>query len=337
MDLHPNNNKSDCKHIQAYSVVSLQCLLSQEVTMASLNILRITLVFFNLCAYGFTFAPSSIETFHNPCKNEGTSRLSPNKDIDFTRLSAQNNDSSNSILSMDENKRSITSIPYTLNSIETLCMKKMDNWYAQSMSLKCPFMRRRMADVLDALDMVMRFLIIRHKSLDLIGPPPGCRPARMSSTKVRNLEMQDLLDTIRKDWRQDTNKGYYINGKLNTTIYRDDCVFDGPDPDMPVRGLRKYLNAAANLFDHSSSTAKLLSLEIVDEQTIEARWELEGVLHLPWHPKLPVWTGKTTYHLDNEGLVQLHEESWDISVLQAFTETLLPKAANLIWKEFPRS
>ena len=149
--------------------------------------------------------------------------------------------------------------------------------------------------------------------------------------------MQYLLDTIRKDWRQDTNKGYYINGKLNTTIYRDDCVFDGPDPDMPVRGLRKYLNAAANLFDHSSSTAKLLSLQIVDEQTIEARWELEGVLHLPWHPKLPVWTGKTTYHLDNEGLVQLHEESWDISVLQAFTETLLPKAANLIWKESLRS
>jgi hypothetical protein len=224
-------------------------------------------------------------------------------------------------------------IPYSLNTVETMCMTYIDDWYSKSLSIKCPFFRRRMADLLDALDMVMRFLIIRHKSLDLIGPPPGCRSTRMSKVKHYNLNMDDLVDTIRNDWREDTNKGYYINGRLNTTIYRDDCFFNGPDPDMPVRGLRKYLNAASQLFDHTSSTAKLLDLKIVDERNIVVEWELEGVLHLPWHPKLPVWTGRTSYHFDEDSLIYLHEEVWDISVLRAFTETLLPEAASLIWRD----
>jgi hypothetical protein len=29
-------------------------------------------------------------------------------------------------------------------------------------------------------------------------------------------------------------KGYYVTGRLSKPIYRDDCLFDGPDPDMCV-------------------------------------------------------------------------------------------------------
>lgn len=221
----------------------------------------------------------------------------------------------------------------SLNPLETWCITHMDVWYSKSLSIKCPFFRRRMADLLDSVDMVMRFLVIRHKSLELIGPPPGCRSTRMSKVKNQNLSMNELRKTILKDWRQDTNKGYYITGRLNTTIYRDDCRFDGPDPDMPVRGLRKYLNAASNLFDHATSSAELISLDIVGQTTIEAKWKLEGVLHLPWHPKLPVWTGTTTYHFDDDGLVHLHEEAWDISVFQAFAKTLWPEVADLMWED----
>jgi hypothetical protein len=167
-------------------------------------------------------------------------------------------------------------------------------------------------------------------------------------TKHTNLELTDLLTTIYHDWKTHNHKGYYITGRLNTTIYRDDCLFEGPDPDMPVRGLRKYLNAASQLFDTASSTAELLSLELgftngnndhrshqlpsQTHATIVARWKLQGVLHLPWHPSLPVWTGKTVYHLDENHLIYLHEEHWDISVLEAFTRTLLPVVANRIWK-----
>jgi len=221
-----------------------------------------------------------------------------------------------------------------LSPLEAWCVTHMDVWYNRSLSIKCPFLKRRTADLLDGLDMMMRFLVIRHKSLDLIGPPPGCRSIRMSQVKYRYTTMEERLDIIRQDWRPETNKGYYITGRLNTTIYRDDCFFDGPDPDMPVKGLRKYINAASHLFDHATSTAELLSLE-ADTTAIVARWRLQGVLHLPWHPKLPVWTGRTTYHFDEEGLVCHHEEEWDISVAQAFLETLLPNVASRIWTQQP--
>jgi Uncharacterized conserved protein (DUF2358) len=238
-----------------------------------------------------------------------------------------------------------------LNPIEAWCVTHMDVLYSKSLSIKCPFIRRRMADILDGVDMVMRFLIIRHKSLPLIGPPPGCRSlSQLSGPKLAHLPLSDIMDNIRQDWKPHNHKGYYITGRLNTAIYRDDCFFDGPDPDMPVRGLRKYLNAASQLFDTATSTAELISLE-VDEvwkepgeesaitnrlpkdthATIVARWRLQGVLHLPWHPSLPKWTGRTVYHLDEDHLVYFHQEFWDISVLQAFTQTLWPQVGNRIW------
>ena len=253
----------------------------------------------------------------------------------------------------------------SLNPIEAWCTTHMNVWYDKSLSLKCPFFRRRMTDFLDGADMVMRFLVIRHKSLDLIGPPPGCR-STVKGTKHKDLELATIMETIRSDWKPKQNhniveqqqqqqqqqaqhnKGYYITGRLNTTIYRDDCWFDGPDPDMPVRGVRKYLNAASQLFDKSTSTAELLSLEFGDSSskshkhkrskaTIVARWKLKGVLHLPWHPSLPVWTGSTTYHLDDEHMVYFHEEQWDISVFRAFTQTLWPELGHFLWKPTKKS
>jgi hypothetical protein len=235
----------------------------------------------------------------------------------------------------------------TLNYIEAWCISHMEDMYSKSLSIKCPFFRRRMADFLDGLDMVMRFLIIRHKSLPLIGPPPGCRSLQQHpiQAKIRHLELSKIMETIRHDWKSHNHKGYYITGRLNTTIYRDDCFFDGPDPDMPVKGLRKYLNAASQLFDTATSTAELISLELGEMRmeesstllpkdtcaTIVARWRLQGVLHLPWHPSLPTWTGTTVYHLDKSHLIYCHEEFWDISVLQAFLQTLWPQVGNRIW------
>jgi Uncharacterized conserved protein (DUF2358) len=223
-----------------------------------------------------------------------------------------------------------------LSPLEAWCVTHMDVWYNRSLTIKCPFLKRRTADLLDGLDMMMRFLVIRHKSLDLIGPPPGCRSTKMTQFKRLDTSLDERFDIIRHDWRPSTGKGYYITGRLNSTIYRDDCLFDGPDPDMPVRGLRKYVNAASNLFDHATSTAELLMMEVEEtengRQVIVAHWRLQGVLHLPWHPKLPQWTGRTRYHFDENGLIYHHEEEWDISVAQAFLETLLPDLARKIWR-----
>ena len=100
------------------------------------------------------------------------------------------------------------------------------------------------------------------------------------------------------------------------------------DPDMPVRGLRKFLNAASQLFDQQLSTCELLSLNIQeqghgadDDDVIVARWRMNGVLRLPWKPKMPEVVGTTIYRLDENHLIRLHEETWDISAVEAFFRT----------------
>jgi hypothetical protein len=175
---------------------------------------------------------------------------------------------------------------------------------------------------------------------------PGCRAIgrhvlineRGQVIKHKDLPLAEIQQAILNDWAIHNHKGYYITGRLNSTIYRDDCLFDGPDPDMPVRGLRKYLNAASQLFDHKTSRATLLDVHIVDNDVgqhdggvIQVSWMLEGVLMLPWHPTLPQWTGWTKYHLDKDGLIAFHEEGWDIGVVEAFVKTLTPNIGQMIW------
>ena len=126
-----------------------------------------------------------------------------------------------------------------LSPLEVWCLIRIEQWYQQALSRKCPFLRRRMSDFLDALEMLVRIMLIRQERMDLVGPPVGCRGDERTRHKTRHLTLQELEAIIRKDWKEDTSKGYYVTGRLTPAIYRDDCFFDGPDPDMPVRGLRK--------------------------------------------------------------------------------------------------
>lgn len=186
------------------------------------------------------------------------------------------------------------------------------------------------------------------------GVLPGRISSASSTSKIQNSYHHRLA----------TNKGYYITGRLNTLLYRDDCFFDGPDPDMPVRGMRKYLSAASYLFDQRLSFAELLEIGVVDEEekvqrkqqlhqqnwkkkfnrhewemeqqssgrVVWVRWRIGGVLMLPWRPVVKPWTGRTKYHLDKDGLIYFHQEEWDISVLEAFVCTVFPKIGRLLWK-----
>jgi hypothetical protein len=216
--------------------------------------------------------------------------------------------------------------------LETWCVSQLDELYSRSISIKCPFFRRRAADALDSLEMIVKFLIIRHKSLDLL-PPLGCRRGCTTLEKQKHLSLKQIKDIIQDDWHAHNAKGYYITGKLTTTIYRDDCLFDGPDPDMPVKGLRKYLSSASQLFDKGQSFAELHSLDFGSQETstIVATWRIAGTLRLPWRPSLPTMTGSTTYHLDDNGLIYHHEEKWDLSVVEAFLKTFCPPLAKHIW------
>lgn len=234
-----------------------------------------------------------------------------------------------------------------LSPWEAWCMKAIEENYDKALRIKCPFFRRRASDMLDSFDMIIRFLAIRHKTL--LPPPAGWKLPNHGNEKLINLSIHDVYNILLSDWCTITNKGYYITGRLNTTIFRDDCFFDGPDPDMPVRGLRKYLNAASQLFYHSESYAQLLSLQIVDDndnhqsdtnndnrifnnnnnkinskKVIIATWKMAGVLKLPWKPTVPTIHGTTIYMLDENNLIYQHIESWEESMLTAFIQTFFP-------------
>ncbi|KAL3918587.1 MAG: hypothetical protein SGILL_004165, partial [Bacillariaceae sp.] len=141
-----------------------------------------------------------------------------------------------------------------------------------------------------------------------MGPLQAHRPAgtnkKTNCIKYKGLALDQVYDHILQDWKPDTDgKGYYVTGKLTTPIYRDDCWFLGPDPDMPIHGLRKYVGVAAHLFDYDTSSARLEGLEMVlpcssendnasesrhsDHPTIIAKWTMSGILRLPWRPALP--------------------------------------------------
>jgi Uncharacterized conserved protein (DUF2358) len=246
------------------------------------------------------------------------------------RHTHDNNNPASSTLQASSTSSSSSSL-LLLSPFEDWVAHEVEAWYQRAVLVKCPFFKRRFVDLLDGVDMILRFLVIRHKSLIVFGPPPGHRSKFATEDKASHLTLTERHQAISNDWKLETNKGYYITGQLNTTLFRDDCWFEGPDPDMPVRGLRKYVNAASQLFDRKKSQAVLLSLDIVNDQTIVAQWRMNGVLRLPWKPNLPEWTGTTTYHLDEQGLIYRHEEDWDMSVWQAFMRTFAPEIAERLW------
>ena len=273
---------------------------------------------------------------------------------------------------------------------EDWCIQQLQLRYNEALRIKCPFFRRRASDLLDGLDMILQFLLVRHKSISLLDftrttsttttTTPPTTTSRLASTitastagsssssssstitntnsnsnrntyiqhsstiaqsteteKLYNLSIEEMLAIIIEDWKVTNHKGYYVTGKLSTCIYHDDTLFDGPDPDMPVKGLYKYINAASQLFDTKHTFCELLSIETQPEQVladtntnsnqiiIVAKWKMHGRLRLPWKPVVPEWTGTTRYYRHpHTGLIHQHIETWDISVLQAFVQTLFP-------------
>eukprot|EP00638_Chattonella_subsalsa_P004214 CAMPEP_0117756386 /NCGR_PEP_ID=MMETSP0947-20121206/14047_1 /TAXON_ID=44440 /ORGANISM="Chattonella subsalsa, Strain CCMP2191" /LENGTH=249 /DNA_ID=CAMNT_0005575963 /DNA_START=256 /DNA_END=1005 /DNA_ORIENTATION=- len=207
---------------------------------------------------------------------------------------------------------------------------RLDKLYLKSVKIKCPFWRRRAFETIESMKRVLQFVIARHKSTPFCPTPLVNGPVK----KWENLSLSEIASIIHSDWsgigpdgREISGKGYYMTGKLTKEIYDEQCFFDGPDPDMPVTGLRKYLLFAAQLFDQRISRADLVKPIEIDKQsnTITAYWRIEGVLNLPWHPFVKPWTGSTLYKIDSSGLIVEHVEKWDISVIDAFVSTLFPE------------
>ena len=120
-------------------------------------------------------------------------------------------------------------------------------------SIRCPFFKRRATDVLEAALAVGRFILARHKSLLSLAP------RSKGGAKITGLTAEALLARIRSDFE---DRSYYVTGKMTREIYSDACFFDAPDPDMPVSGLEKYIDAISNLFETRKSKVDLLDLQV---------------------------------------------------------------------------
>ena len=190
-----------------------------------------------------------------------------------------------------------------------------DQLEAKAESLKCPFFRRRFLDAADATRQSTQWLAARHKSIlgFMLYTPSVEAPSHVWTR-------EETLKAIKNDFMN----RYYVTGKLSLAHYHPRCFFDSPDPDMPVRSPEVFASALKGLFDRRSSSLELLEEPRLMGDAIVAEWRLAGRLGLPWKPSIKPFVGRTTFTLDENGLVTRHVEEWSLPAWDAFLAALVP-------------
>ena len=190
-----------------------------------------------------------------------------------------------------------------------------DQLEAKAESLKCPFFRRRFLDAADAARQSTAWLAARHKSiLGFMLYTPSIEAPSHTWTR------EETLKAIKNDFMN----RYYVTGRLSLDHYHPRCFFDSPDPDMPVRSPEVFASALKGLFDRRSSSLELLEEPRLVGNAIVAEWRLPGRLGLPWTPSIKPFVGRTTFTLDEHGLVSRHVEEWSLPAWDAFLAALVP-------------
>lgn len=189
-------------------------------------------------------------------------------------------------------------------------------------SLKCPFFKRRFLDAAAAARESQTWFRARHKSLLGLGGAWDA-DADVALAPARALSPTETLAVVTRDFDE---RQYYVTGGLTRDIYHPRCFFDSPDPDMPVRSPEIFASALRGLFDNRLSSVELLEApRLVAPRTIVAEWRLEGALRLPWRPPIKPFVGRTTFSLDEDGLVARHVEEWSLSAADAFLSAIFPR------------
>ena len=104
--------------------------------------------------------------------------------------------------------------------------ENLEIMYKKSTKIRCPFFRRRIADIIDSSALILQFIIARHKSLPILNLPPGC--ASCGGEKLTGLSLKETSEIIIRDWNPSgcyCGKGYYITGNLSKDIYKGDGFF----------------------------------------------------------------------------------------------------------------
>jgi hypothetical protein len=119
--------------------------------------------------------------------------------------------------------------------------------------------------------------------------------------------------------------GYSISGDLTAEVFADDCRF--LDPTNDVVGLARYQKALSILFDPQASSVALVAGPVVDAATgtITVRTRSEGVLKLPWRPRIAPWESEVIWTVNSDtGLIQTQTQTWNITAAEALRETFTP-------------
>lgn len=194
--------------------------------------------------------------------------------------------------------------------------------------IRCPFFRRRATDFLEAAVDMGTFLASRHKSIDLSGFFPRYLSEHSRQVKSQKIVGLQSITTIAQEIAYSYQvRQCQVTGKLNSSLFDDACSFHGPDPDMPVKGLSKYISAASGLFSHSKSTCELVAIGTIKDSQVVVIWRIEGTVNLPWHPTIKPYFGATIYDRGCDGLIIKATEYWSVSALRAFLSTVIDLGA----------
>ena len=137
--------------------------------------------------------------------------------------------------------------------------------------------------------------------------------------------LPECLPLLAKQLERDLERGatgkggYPISGDLSPEIFRDDCRF--VDPTNDVTSLAKYQKALTILFDPSASSVRVVAPPAVDGAVIRATIRSEGVLLLPWRPRIAPWESYLTWRVDGDGLIAEQSQTWNITSADALRQT----------------
>jgi hypothetical protein len=153
-------------------------------------------------------------------------------------------------------------------------------------------------------------------------------PNTSTGIKLTGLSLSEIATQLAHDlvYGSSGKGGYFISGDISTQIFRDDCTFI--DPTNSVNSLSRYQKALTILFDPSQSHVELLEDLQIDKNrnTITAKVRSDGVLKLPWSPRIIPYESTITYTIDTHGLIQSQVQEWNKSASRALQETFTPSS-----------
>ncbi|GAB4818337.1 hypothetical protein N2152v2_005383 [Parachlorella kessleri] len=142
---------------------------------------------------------------------------------------------------------------------------------------------------------------------------------RVGGSKLTGLTVEQVKDILARDLSAGQ---YFVTGNLTREVFADDCQFK--DPTNDVTGLSRYTKALGLLFDPEYSVVRLRSISVAGPRTIEADYVSGGYLKFPWHPRVEPYEGHIIYTLNEEGLVQVQEQTWSKPAFEALRESFTP-------------